>query len=86
MKKFLIILLALTLTAPCVQAEITYSEDIAPIIQRECQSCHRQGEVAPFALTGLPRCKSMGNGDRRIYQSTADATLETGKRLRALQK
>ncbi len=58
MKKFLIILLALTLVAPRVQAEITYSKDIAPIIQRECQSCHRQGEVAPFALTDYRDAKA----------------------------
>ena len=50
MKKLLIILIALTLLAPSLQAEVTYSEHIAPILQKQCQSCHRQGEVAPFAL------------------------------------
>lgn len=58
MKKFLITLLAVTLVAPCVHAEITYSKDIAPIIQRECQSCHRQGEVAPFALENYKDAKA----------------------------
>ncbi len=58
MEKFLFIVLALTLFVPCVQAEITYSKDIAPIIQRECQSCHRQGEVAPFALTDYQDAKA----------------------------
>ena len=29
----------------------TFSKDIAPILQRSCQSCHRQGEIAPMALT-----------------------------------
>jgi hypothetical protein len=28
----------------------TYSKDIAPIMQRACQSCHRPGSVAPMAL------------------------------------
>ena len=28
----------------------TYSEHVAPIVQQRCQSCHRAGEHAPFAL------------------------------------
>lgn len=31
--------------------QVTYSKDIAPILQRSCQSCHRPGGVAPMALT-----------------------------------
>lgn len=40
----------LHISEPGVPEEVTYSEHIAPILQRECQSCHRQGEVAPFSL------------------------------------
>lgn len=40
----------LHISEPAVPEEVTYSEHIAPILQRECQSCHRQGEVAPFSL------------------------------------
>ena len=29
---------------------VTYAADIAPIVQNKCQSCHRPGEVGPFAL------------------------------------
>src|SRR5205807_2007043 len=28
--------------------EVTYSKDIAPILQKHCQECHRPGQVAPF--------------------------------------
>jgi hypothetical protein len=35
---------------PPMKQEITYHRDIAPIIQNKCQSCHREGEVAPFEL------------------------------------
>lgn len=31
--------------------EISYSEDIAPLLQQRCRSCHRQGGVAPWAMT-----------------------------------
>ncbi len=36
--------------APSSLAPPTFSKDIAPILQRSCQSCHRQGEIAPMAL------------------------------------
>jgi hypothetical protein len=28
----------------------TYNRDIAPILQANCMNCHREGEIAPFAL------------------------------------
>lgn len=36
----------------------TYSEHIAPILQKQCQTCHRQGEVAPFALEDYSDAKA----------------------------
>ena len=35
----------------CVEAQVTFSEHIAPIIYKNCTSCHRPGEIAPFSLT-----------------------------------
>src|SRR5262245_53556278 len=31
-------------------AQVTFSKDIAPILQRSCQQCHRPGSVAPMSL------------------------------------
>jgi len=30
--------------------DVTFARDIAPILQRSCQRCHRQGSVAPMSL------------------------------------
>jgi peroxiredoxin len=30
---------------------VTYAKDVAPIMQKHCISCHRSGQIAPFALT-----------------------------------
>ncbi|MBI3411163.1 MAG: redoxin domain-containing protein [Planctomycetes bacterium] len=30
--------------------EVTYYRDVAPILQKNCQQCHRPGEVGPFSL------------------------------------
>src|SRR5713101_1720847 len=32
------------------QSTPTFTKDIAPILQKSCQSCHRPGEAAPFSL------------------------------------
>ena len=31
-------------------SEVTFSKDIAPILQRSCQDCHRTGSIAPMSL------------------------------------
>src|SRR5690349_8997138 len=30
--------------------EVTFSKDIAPILQRSCQQCHRPDSIAPMSL------------------------------------
>src|SRR5881397_46277 len=36
-------------TAP-VQAQVTFTRDVAPILYRSCVRCHRPGEIAPMSL------------------------------------
>ena len=36
--------------AAAAEAPVTYTKHIAPIIQRSCESCHRQGGFAPMSL------------------------------------
>ena len=31
-------------------ADVTFSRDVAPILQRACQNCHRPGAIAPMSL------------------------------------
>src|SRR5712671_3008465 len=32
------------------QSQITYTKDVAPIMQRSCQHCHRPGSIAPMSF------------------------------------
>jgi hypothetical protein len=50
---FTLALSAATLTAAATteKPRVTYSKDVAPILNRRCVECHRAGEVAPMALT-----------------------------------
>jgi hypothetical protein len=31
-------------------ARVTFSRDVAPILQTHCQSCHRPGQIGPMPL------------------------------------
>src|SRR5215471_4968904 len=31
-------------------ADVTFTKDIAPLLQRSCQSCHRPDSIAPMSL------------------------------------
>ncbi|MGH9514867.1 MAG: thiol-disulfide isomerase [Terriglobales bacterium] len=35
---------------PAFSQSATFYKDVLPILQQHCQSCHRAGEIAPFAL------------------------------------
>jgi hypothetical protein len=45
---FLVSAFAADTTKPV--ADATFSKDIAPILERSCQNCHRAGSIAPMAL------------------------------------
>lgn len=46
----------------CVASESpTFHKDVAPILQRQCASCHQPGEVAPFALLTYADAKKRMN-------------------------
>jgi hypothetical protein len=41
--------------------QVTYAEQIAPIIYKHCATCHRSGEIAPFPLANYAEVKSHGS-------------------------
>src|SRR5438132_8411631 len=44
--------LAVAATAAAVDqsSAVTFTKDVLPILQKNCQSCHRPGQVAPMSL------------------------------------
>ena len=36
--------------AQAIKNEVTFAKDIAPILQRSCQTCHRPGNIGPMSL------------------------------------
>lgn len=51
---------------------VTFSKDIAPIIYENCTTCHRPGQIGPFALTDY---KSVKRRAKQIVEVTEDRTM-----------
>src|SRR5580692_3301039 len=49
-----LVLASLTVAAAAAatteQSSVTFTRDVLPILQKNCQSCHRPGQVAPMSL------------------------------------
>jgi mono/diheme cytochrome c family protein len=43
--------------AKAAAQKISYSQTIAPLIEKKCIACHEQGGIAPFALDGYAKVK-----------------------------
>src|SRR5215470_13969267 len=41
---------ALAATTSGQSSRVTFTKDVLPILQKNCQSCHRPGQVAPMSL------------------------------------
>jgi hypothetical protein len=53
------------LTPKAADTAVTFTENVAPILYKNCTSCHRPGEAAPFALMNYqdarPRARQIAN-------------------------
>jgi hypothetical protein len=61
------LLSAVVFAAPA--APVTFSKDIAPIVFKNCASCHRPGESAPFALLSYAEVKRKGKQIAEVTES-----------------
>lgn len=58
---------SLAVSAPC--AEVTYTRDIAPILNERCVSCHRHGGGAPFVLADYTSVSRKAGTILRVIES-----------------
>ena len=47
---FLIVIAAPLGMAQTPAASVTFNKDVLPILQKNCQGCHRPGQIAPMSL------------------------------------
>jgi len=60
-----------SLSAPAAKKapKVTYAENVAPILNRSCVSCHRPGEVAPFSLIGYENARKWAATNAAVAES-----------------
>jgi hypothetical protein len=46
----------------------TFTKDVAPILQKNCQTCHRPGEAAPFPLIAYDEVRPWAPSIKRVVQ------------------
>lgn len=46
----------------------TYHRDVAPILQKNCQECHRPGQVAPFSLLDYAQARKRADDIAEVTQ------------------
>ncbi|MEO8658342.1 MAG: cytochrome c [Bryobacteraceae bacterium] len=63
-------LLAVPLTA--APRAVTYHQDVAPILAKRCEGCHKQGEIAPMAFTSYGETRPWA---RAIRQAVLKGTM-----------
>ena len=47
----------------------TYSKEVSRIIQKNCENCHRPGQVGPFALTSYDEARAFVKEIKRVTQA-----------------
>ena len=45
-----ILFLSVLVTAAAADTPVTFHKDVLPILQKNCQSCHRPGQIAPMSF------------------------------------
>lgn len=51
---------------PVAKADVTFTRDVAPILQRHCQGCHRPGDIGPFSLLTYEQAAAWADDIRRV--------------------
>ncbi|MBW3624644.1 MAG: redoxin domain-containing protein [Armatimonadetes bacterium] len=54
--------------AVALAPKVTFAKDIAPILQQNCQSCHRPGEVGPMSLMTYEQASAFAQGIKAATQ------------------
>lgn len=50
LRSFALCMIATGVAANAATTAPTYYEDVLPVVQKNCQGCHRPGEVGPMAF------------------------------------
>jgi len=61
--------------SPSAKKEVTYSRDVAPIVYKNCVTCHRPNDIAPMSLLTYKDTRPGGQVDSRRCGRAQDAAV-----------
>ena len=67
-------------------SKVTFNKDVLPILQKNCQNCHRPGEVAPMSLADIQRRPAMGQSDQGRGGFPEDAAMARRAQASAISR
>ncbi len=67
--RFILIFFSICLSSIVLSGQVTYTEDIAPLIYENCANCHRPGEIGPFSLTNYDEVTGWGQMIKFVTES-----------------
>src|SRR5215831_19613912 len=50
MTSLVLAVLAMAAVPTAQSSPVTFSKDVLPILQKNCQTCHRAGQIGPFSM------------------------------------
>jgi hypothetical protein len=54
---------------PAATPQVTFTRDVAPILQRSCQKCHRPGSIAPMSLLAYQDARPWARAIKREVEA-----------------
>jgi hypothetical protein len=78
---FLVIVAAMALSLKVVAQDnarprmVTFNRDVLPILQQNCQTCHRPGEIAPMSFLSYQEVRPVGEGHQEGCPRSSDAAV-----------
>ena len=65
---------------------VTFNRDVLPILQKNCQVCHRPGEIAPMSFLTYQDARPWAKSMKAAVIARQDASMVRGSRLWPLQE
>ena len=75
MMKTLAVAVVVTLAGAAAAGAQTFTKDVAPILQKSCQSCHRPGQMAPMSLMTYQDVRPWARSIKQRVTERADAAV-----------
>jgi hypothetical protein len=64
----------------------TFTKDVAPILQKHCQTCHRPGEAAPFSMLSYEETRPWAPMIKMVVTKKNYAALVCRPSIRTFRK